>query len=490
MTVVLDSRFDITLEAVRRVAWQGEALALAPAALARIAEVRAAFLAFIANDPAASVYGVNRGQGEMIHQSLEGEDLMRLARLKPLAAAVPFGTPYPERVTRAMVLARFANLLEGHAAATPRLAQCLAAMLNEGRVPPVPQQGQGGAGEILALYTLFAELSLSIELEAAERGALVNGSPAASALVADAALVGRGRIAVAEQVMALAIEAFNAPLEHYDPVLGELLGGPHHGRAFAGLDALVRPRDPDLPQRPYQAPVSYRIVPALLAQAHRAVTGAEEVAAQSLPAVTHNPVYLMPDADHAWGRCLSTGGYHNALAAPAMDDLAASAADLCLLCLRLCVGLLNGHVSGYPDFLLTGRQTGDSDGHGAVGYLPMAIAGLVEEARQAAQRTFVPAADASVFGQDDVAAPAFLAWPKVMEAGRCLDGALAVLAVAASQALHLTGRRRIAPPLQPLLEAVRTIVPPVESDRVLGAELQGLREHLTARAMAMEEAGA
>jgi len=485
MTLVLDTRFGLTLEAVRRVAWQGEAVAIGEVGMARIAEVRAAFLAYIAHDPEASVYGVNRGQGEMIHQTMGGADMERLARLKPLAAAVPFGQPYPERVTRAMVLARFANILDGHAAATPRLAGKLAEMLNGGTIPPVSQHGQGGAGEILALYTLFAGLSQELELEAAERGALINGSPAASALVADAALVAEGRLAVAFEVLALAIEAFNAPLEHYDPVLGDLLGGGAHGRAFAALDALLEARG-GLPQRPYQAPVSYRIIPAVLAQACRALDGAQTVAGTSLAAVTHNPVYLMPDADHRWGRCLSTGGYHNALAAPAMDDIAAACADLCLLCVRLTAGLLNGHVSGYPDFLLSGRQTGESDGHGAVGYLPMAVVGFAEEARHAAQRTFIPGADASVFGQDDVAAPAFLAWPRVMTAGRCQDAALAVLAVAASQALHVTGRTRIAAPLRPLLETVRHVVPPVTADRVLAPELQALAHHLGARALGGE----
>lgn len=253
-------------------------------------------------------------------------------------------------------------------------------------------------------------------------------------------------------------------------------------RPFEGLAGFLEPRG-ELPQRPYQAPVSYRIVPAVLAQACRALEGARSVAGTSLAAVTHNPVYLMPDAEHPWGRCLSTGGYHNALAAPAMDDIAAASADLCLLCVRLTAGLLNGHVSGYPDFLLSGRQAGESDGHGAVGYLPMAAVGFAEEARHAAQRTFIPGADASVFGQDDVAAPAFLAWPRVMAAGRCQDAALAVLAVAASQALHVTGRRQVAPRLMPLLEKVRAIVPPVTADRVLAPELQALADHLCTRAM-------
>src|SRR5256885_12451537 len=102
----------------------------------------------------------------------------------------------------------------------------------------------------------------------------------------------------------------------------------------------------------------------------------------------------------------------------------------------------------------------------------MAIGGFVEEARAHAQRTPIPAMDASVFGQDDVAAPAYLAWPKAMKAGETLDRALTVLAVVASQALHLIQREPVTAPLRALLAQTRSIVPPVQAERVLIPDLQ------------------
>jgi histidine ammonia-lyase len=399
--------------------------------------------------------------------------------LKPFPAAVSFGDYYPERVTRAIVLARFANFLHGHAAATPRLADALIDMLNNGPMPKVAATGQGGAGEILGLYPLFADLSKKFDLEFAERGAFINGSPCAAALVADTALAARRRWTLAAEILALAIEAFDAPRGHFDAALGPLWGGAHHEAAFAELNALLGPARAQ--RRSHQAPVSYRIIPAVLAQAHAAVAGAEETATIALAAVTHNPTYLEPDVAHPHGRVVSTGGFHNALAAPAIDAVAGASADLCLLAGRLVVGLLNGRASGYPDFLLDARDVSESDGHGALGYLPMAIAGFVEEARAHAQRTPVPAMDASVFGQDDTAAPAFLAWPKGIKAGEALDRALAVLAVTASQALHLTRHETGSDRLRAVLNHVRSIVAPVGADRVLGPELQVLSEAFTAR---------
>jgi histidine ammonia-lyase len=238
-------------------------------------------------------------------------------------------------------------------------------------------------------------------------------------------------------------------------------------------------------RRNFQAPVSYRILPRVLGHAHRATAGAETAANLSLSSVSDNPVYVPPDDKHPWGRCLSTGGYHNAMAAPALDDLAGIWADLCLLCDRHSSKLLIGRVSQLPDLLMVGREASDADGHGNIGYVPMAVTGYLEQAKAAAQRTFIPGSESAGAGQDDVASPVFLAWAKEERAGRCLDAALAMLAVVASQALHVTGRQ--APPaLRNFVEALRAIVPPVEDDRVLGPELNRLADEFTRRVFAVD----
>lgn len=350
-------------------------------------------------------------------------------------------------------------------------------------MPRVAAAGQGGAGEILALYPLFAELSKRFDLEVKERGSLINGSPCAAALIADAAIAGRRRLQLALETFALSIEAFRAPLEHYDAALDALWGDPDEAAVLRSLRLYLGELHG---RRNYQAPVSYRIVPRVLGHAHRAVTAAERAAKISLSSVSDNPVYLPPDAQHPYGRCLSTGGYHNAMTAPALDDLAGIWADVCLLADRHCGKLLNGQVSHLPDHLLVGRQPGQSDGRGNIGYVPMAANGYVELARSAAQRTFIPGSDSLGSGQDDVAAPGFLAWSKEARSALCLDACLAMLAVVASQALFVTDRT---PPL-PLgkyLELIRSYVPPVVEDRVLGTELGQLADAITANIFAPDE---
>lgn len=476
MTVVLTSRADINLDTAHRVAWLKENVRIAEPALQRIAACRESFLRLIDSGSGPSIYGVTTAMGERASHRLASESRDRHARLKPFAAATSFGDPLPERVVRAIVFARLANFIEGHAATSPRIALAVAAMLDGEALPAVPGSGQGGAGEILALYPLFAELSLRFDLDVKERGSLINGSPCAAALLADSVFVARRRLRLAEQVFALSIEAFNAPLEHYDQALETLWGDEHEAAALGKLRRLL----PSVEQgrRPYQAPVSYRIVPRVLGHFYRALAAAERAASVSLGAVSDNPVYLPPSGSHPLGRCLSTGGFHNAMAAPALDDLAAIAADLCLLCHRHGVRLLDARASHLPDLLMVGRDPGDSDGHGSVGYIPMAMTGYLEQAIAAAQRTLIPGTETAGAGQDDVAAPAFLSWAKQDRAGRCLDACLAMLAVLASQALHVSDRDP-PPPLRSFLDEVRAAVKPVDADRVLGPELAELAARFT-----------
>ncbi|HEY8015513.1 MAG TPA: aromatic amino acid lyase, partial [Dongiaceae bacterium] len=462
------------------VAWQSEAVRISEAALQRIARCRESFLQLIDKDPDLVIYGVTTAMGELASRRLTLEEREHHARLKPFAAATSFGNPLPERVVRGIVLARLANFLDGHAATTPRIALAVAAMLDGGPLPQVAASGQGGAGEILALYPLFAELAMRFDLEVKERGSLINGSPAAAALLGDAALAARRRVQLAHQVFALSIEAFRAPLEHYDAALEALWGDEHEAAALQGLRGYLTGAGSG--RRNYQAPVSYRILPRVLAQFRRAVEAAEAAAETSLKAITDNPVFLAPSPGHPKARVYSTGGYHNAMAHPAMDNLAAATADLCLLTDRHSSKLLHGNHSLLPDQLQAGEAY--------LGCLGMVQVGYAEQARRAAQRNFLPGSEGGGFGQNDVAPPTFLAWRAQEEAGSCLDAGLAILAAIGSQALFVTDRQ--APPaLAGLVGETRRHLPPVEQSRILAGELAALAAAFRARvfdvAPALEE---
>jgi len=470
MPLSLASRADLTLANYRRVAWQGEAARFAPGALARMTASRRQFLDLLDSDPELTIYGVTSGYGQHANKRLSGEERKRHARRPPHGPAVAFGPPLPERVVRGIVFARLANYVEGHAAASAELAAAVAEMLEGGPLPKVSLAGQGGAGEITALAPLFNDLAERMELGEKEVLTLINGSPAASSLLADAAAAARRRLELAEEVFALSSEAIRVPHGHFAEELEGLWGDPAEAATLARLRALMAGGHPE--RRPYQAPVSYRILPRVLAQFRRAVDAAEVAAETSLRAITDNPVFLAPSPGHPKARVYSTGGYHNAMAHPAMDNLAAAMADLCLLTDRHTSKLLHGSHSLLPDQL----QTGDA----YLGCLGMVQVGYAEQARRAAQRNFLPGSEGGGFGQNDVAPPTFLAWRAQEEAGSCLEAGLAILGVIGSQALFATDRQ--APPaLAALVQEIRRYSPPVEESRILAGEMAELAAALRAR---------
>ena len=470
----LDRRGDINLESYRLVAWEGEPVTLTDTARGRISAARSAFLGYVRANPDRRIYGANTRVGPGASTILAGDRLQQQTQRRPAAAGVSFGERLPSRVVRGILFARLANFVEGNSGVSLPVVGAVAAMLDGRPLPGVPGRGNGAAGEINALAHLFYEMTGAVELGAKDNSALTNGSPCASALVADTALAARRRVGLTTQVFALAIDGFKAPLEHYDPVLAECWGNPNDRTALDALAFFLAGSGSD--RRNYQAPVSFRIIPRLLGQAHQALAQAENCAGWSLASITDNPTYLPPGSEHApasefpHGRVLHTGGFHNAAAYTAIDSLAGVWPDLLLLADRLCTKMLDGNVSGLPHGLPGGVH------HDAARYLPTALSGLGEQARRAAQRVFLPGGgEYGAQGQSDVAMPTFSAWYAEREAGDCLLAALAVLAVTAAQALDVTGREP-APTLRELYTRVRTLVPLIDAPRLLGPDLDALCE--------------
>ena len=245
----------------------------------------------------------------------------------------------------------------------------VAGMLDDGQLPIVPSQGNGGSGEILPLGHLFGALSSRIVEDSREAMSLINGSPCASALVADAALSGRNRLALAERVCALTAEAIRTPDEQHSPLLESLWQEEHEVAALRTLRELLAGGAGD--RRHFQAPVSFRILPRVLGRLRRATAEAERAATSSLAAVSDNPVYVLPCEGYPLGATLSNGSYHNAQAPPAMDGLATAWADICQLLERQTERLLTD-------------PTVFGEGHVPVKILYMVQTWWAEEARAAA----------------------------------------------------------------------------------------------------------
>src|SRR5262245_21977376 len=474
MSVVINSRDDFTLENYRRVAMAGESVAIGPEARRTMAEGRADFLRMLESDRTQYIYGVTSSFGPRAKLTIPPDEQRAHGRAFGFRGnwGRGFGGGYlDERVVRGIVFARLANFVAGNSKARPVVAERLAALL-DGPLPPVPLDGEVGAGEVLPLAHVLQGFRRD-DLEEGEANPLMNGSPVSAALAADTAVTACHRLDHAEQIFALSVEAFGAPLDSYDDVLDDLWGDEDEASALAALRRYLEGASPD-GRTPAAVPASYQVLGRVLGQAHRAVTGAEEAARVSLRSVTDNPVYVPPDDGHPLGRAFSTGGFHNAMAYPALNALAAAWADLTLLAQRHVTALGAAAASDPP-------APGPGPAPGAATGLEPVLSGLVEEARAAAAPTLLPAAVNDA--QDDVSSPVLSAHRRQARAAECLDGALAVLAAEAGQALLRAGRQP-ARPLQNLLEGVRATFPPVGgSPRDLGSHVGDLAAALARSAV-------
>jgi histidine ammonia-lyase len=462
MTIEIATRDDIDLEAVRRVARGGESVRIAPAAQGRMDEARAAFLRLI-DRPDILVYGVTSDYGDRASVRFEASERRAMAARKP-EIALAFGVQLPERVTRAIVLARLANLVEGHGGVSSALAVAVSGLLDDGPLPGVPRHGHGGSGEIIALGHLFGPLMLTVNLGEKEAAALLNGAPCAAAMSADAALSAARRADLATAVLALAVDAFGAPLEAYDGALEELWGDPYEVEALRGLRRLT---DQDRDGRmDHQAPVSFRILPRVLGQALRTAANAAEASGVSLRSISDNPVFVLPGVGHPDGRILSTGGYHDARAPAVLDSVAGSAADLASIAQQVLFQLF------YPP---AGGVMSQARYH--LSLSTMVANAFVDEARRMAGHT--PTGIGSP-GQNDVISPAFLAWDAQERAGLACDRTLAVLAACATHTLLSHGREP-APEARWLVDEVLAAFPVSALGGSYGRQLEEIARRFSER---------
>ena len=314
--------------------------------------------------------------------------------------------------------------------------------------------GQGGAGEILSAWRrCFYRLAERFPLGEKEALALINGSPCATALIADAVIAMERRLALAEQVLALSAEAIKAPLEASRREFEELWNDPHETACAATAARAAGGRHGE--RRPYQAPVSFRILPRVLGQCRRASPQAPRSRRAQSAGRHRQPGLLAPDeAPSRLGRVYSNGGYHNGGPIRRSTISPRSCADLCAIADRHGSKLLDGRFSLLPDQLARAATAISAA-------LELRAVGYAEQAKRAAQRTFLPGSEGGGFGQNERAPPTFLAWRGQEQAGHCLDAALAALAVA-SQAFYVTDRK-VPAALRPLMQEVRAIVPPMQS---------------------------
>jgi histidine ammonia-lyase len=506
--ITLRRHGDLTREAVEAVAWDGQTLALDPAVLERVAAGQAELAAVLAGG--ARVYGVSTGMGWLASVDL-GPVAQEAHQRNLLLGRAVGGPPWLDAAeARALLVARLANLLSGHAGVGPALCQFLVDRVNDGFVPAVPRRGAGSAGEVVPLAHAFQTLIgaglvlgpgrsvrdaggalaergvLPHRLAAKEGIALLAGSPLATAL-AVARLRSAERLAAQLQASAAAaIDALQAPLDPYDEAVGRLAGDPLLEEVLAALRRAAGGRRAEAAT--LQAPVSFRVVPQVLAHLRRTLGRLDTDVRRALVAVTDSPAVV-------GGRPVASGGFHAVGLAAGMDAAAVALVQAAELAGQRLHRLLDGRFSGLPDQLSPdpGPVTGLVVVH-------KRAAGALHEARRLAAPASVGQIDTSL-GQEDAASFAPEAAEQLRRVQDLTREVVACELLAARQAWWLrreggagqgggggrTGGAGAAagsastlpaPGLRALAACLDDLVAPIARDRPLGPDLARLVEAL------------
>jgi histidine ammonia-lyase len=373
----------LSINQIAAVARGEEQVSLSPAARLRAEESRRVVETIIA--AGRTVYGVNTGFGKLSDVHIESSQLQQLQLNLVRSHSCGLGSPLSEAETRAMMLLRANVLALGYSGCRPALIDTLAAMLERGVTPVIPEKGSVGAsgdlaplahlalaligegeafyhGERLASAEALRRAGIEpVQLEAKEGLALLNGTQGMTAVGA-LALYRATRLAqVADIAGAMTLEALRDTPVAFDERIHA--ARPHAGQieVAAHLRALLRDseiRQSHLEDDPrVQDAYSLRCMPQVHGAVRGALSHAREIVETETGSGTDNPL-VFADTEEV----LSGGNFHGAPVAMALDYAAIALTDLAGISERRTERLVNPDLNeGLPPFLTT--HPGTSSGY-------------------------------------------------------------------------------------------------------------------------------
>src|SRR5438874_1863885 len=388
----------LTLAEIATVAFGEASVKVSSSARPRVSASRRVVEDIVARDDI--VYGVSTGFGKLSDVRIPHDALAELQLNLVRSHACGIGNPLSEPEVRAMMLLRANVLALGLSGVRCEVIELLCEMLNRRIYPVVPEKGSVGASGDLAplahlALTLVGEGEAffegqrmssaealrrarltSLELEAKEGLALLNGTQAMHA-VGGLALLRAQRLArIADVAGAMSLEALRGTPAAFDSRLQD--ARPHPGQKAVAKHLLslmegseIRMSHIESDPRVQDA-YSLRCMP----QVHGAVRGAlahcEDVLLIESASATDNPLVFAESSE-----VISGGNFHGAPLALGFDYAAIAIVDLMSMSERRTDRLVNPDKNeGLPAFLARqpGLQSGFMIAH-------VAAASLVNEAR-------------------------------------------------------------------------------------------------------------
>ena len=445
-------------------------------------------------------YGLTTGLGirvgEMLPETAISDFSYRMVR----GRAQGLGRPLSEGAARAVMAVRLNTMLSGAAGQSIGLAEHLAEALNRQLAGVMPRTASIGATDLVAMAALGLGLIGEGEMlfrgkrmPAAEAlkaaglapiklgpkdGQVLCNNTAFTAGLAALAAIRAGRAIESHIVAAaLSLEGFRgngSPLRANVLALRPQAGEADAGRQFRRLlkgGLLLKQGE----ARRLQDPLSFRCMTQVFGAALAESERLRRAVTIEINGSSDNPAVI-----EAEDRIVTTGNFHLLQLGLAADSVARALAWCATDSVSRVARLMNPGFSGLPP-LLSSSETQ----RGGFGPLMKPAEALRAEIVHLANPAPVMASH-NADGQEDSLSHAPLAVQKLDELLERYELAIAMELVAAAQAVDLAKPRRIAPKLEKVHEAVRSLHRFLDDDRPIGREIEAVAEQIVRSGMLLQ----
>ncbi|UOE93966.1 histidine ammonia-lyase [Alkalihalobacillus sp. LMS39] len=472
---------------VKKVLFEGEKVTISPESLEKVKRSRKAVEKIVNEEK--TVYGITTGFGKFSDVFIGKEDVETLQLNLIRSHACGIGDPFPDIVSRAMILLRANALVKGFSGVRPVVIERLLDLLNYNIHPIIPQQGSLGAsgdlaplshlalaligeGEVMykgtemkSIDALTKEGLFPITLTAKEGLALINGTQAMTAMGVVAYIEAENLAFQAELIASLTIEGLQGIMDAFDEDIHLARGYKEQVEVAERIRSYLKDSQLTTTQGELRVQDAYsiRCIPQVHGATWQTLAYVKEKLEIEMNAATDNPL-IFDDGK----KVLSGGNFHGQPIAFAMDFLAIAMAELGNISERRIERLVNPQLNDLPPFLSPepGLQSGAM-------IMQYAAASLVSENKTLAHPASVDSIPSSANQEDHVSMGTIgsrHAYQVIANSRRVL----AIEAICAMQATEIRGKEKMAKATRTFLDKARNVVPEIVEDRVFSKDIEAM----------------
>ncbi|WP_175640146.1 histidine ammonia-lyase [Metabacillus schmidteae] len=493
----------LTFAEVQKVLFDKEKVVYSEESMRKVQESRKAVEKIVAEG--RIIYGITTGFGKFSDVLIGKDDVEALQLNLIRSHACGIGEPFPEVVSRAMILLRANALLKGFSGVRPVVIERLLDLINSEIHPVIPQQGSLGAsgdlaplshlalvligeGEVFykgektsAIHALTKEAIFPITLTAKEGLALINGTQAMTAMGVVAYLEAEKLAYQTELISSVTIEGLRGIIDAFDEDIHLARGYKEQVEVAERIRSYLSDSQLTTKQGEIRVQDAYsiRCIPQVHGATWQTLNYVKEKLEIEMNAATDNPL-IFDNGE----KVLSGGNFHGQPIAFAMDFLAIAVAELANISERRIERLVNPQLNDLPPFL--SPEPGLQSGAMIMQYV---AASLVSENKTLAHPASVDSIPSSANQEDHVSMGtigARHAYQVITNTRRVV----AIEAICGMQAAEIRGQEKMAAATKEFLENGRKIVPYINADRVFSKDIEAMNNWLKVGTFHFEKRGA